>query len=186
VVTAADHDGAAPQQIIALTSPERAELVRRRNASECKALWQALDRVKDPEIPALSLWDLGVLQDIISAEDGVTVVITPTYSGCPAMEMMADEIRACLSAAGESAVHIETRLSPAWSTDWLDQQAREALRSYGIAPPAPTDKVSDLPVECPHCGSSNTATISEFGSTACKALYRCLACEEPFDYFKPI
>ncbi len=178
-------DGAAPQ-VIPLTSPERAQLVQRRNASPCTHLWQRLDQVKDPEIPVLSLWDLGVLQDVIETNDGVTVIITPTYSGCPAMDMMADEIRLCLAAAGVENVTIETRLSPAWTTDWLDQEAKQALRQYGIAPPARTNSAGQQTVICPHCGSHHTTTISEFGSTACKALYRCLACEEPFDYFKPL
>ena len=172
--------------VIPLLSAERAALVHRRNASPLQSLWQALDAVKDPEIPAVSLWDLGILQDILTTESGVTVVITPTYSGCPAMETIAEDIRTCLSAQGISKVNVQTRLSPAWSTDWLDQNARTALRAYGIAPPAPTGKASDTKVDCPHCGSKRTTLISEFGSTACKALYRCEDCSEPFDYFKPI
>jgi ring-1,2-phenylacetyl-CoA epoxidase subunit PaaD len=173
-------------EVIPLLSPERAELVRRRNASTLQSLWRALDSVKDPEIPAVSLWDLGILQDIVATDAGVTVVITPTYSGCPAMATMAEDIRTCLSAQGVNEVRVQTRLSPAWSTDWLDQQARSALLAYGIAPPAPTVKAADTKVGCPHCGSIHTTVISEFGSTACKALYRCLDCSEPFDYFKPI
>lgn len=177
------------QQIIPLVSPERARLVQRRNSSTCKALWHALDDVKDPEIPALSLWDLGVLQDIIAGEDGITVVITPTYSGCPALDMMADEICCRLSTADPREVSIVTRLSPTWSTDWLDHNAKQALHEYGIAPPlaaGPANQADKATVVCPQCGGTHTAAISEFGSTACKALYRCLACREPFDYFKPI
>jgi ring-1,2-phenylacetyl-CoA epoxidase subunit PaaD len=174
------------QQMIPLVSPERARLVQRRNSSTCKALWQALDDVKDPEIPVLSLWDLGVLQDIIAGKDDITVVITPTYSGCPALGMMADEIRSRLHGADSRDVNIDTRLSPAWSTDWLDHNARQALREYGIAPPAQVKQADRASIACPLCGSTHTVIISEFGSTACKALHRCLSCQEPFDYFKSI
>lgn len=172
--------------IIPLLSTERAALVRRRNASPLASLWQALDEVKDPEIPVLSLWDLGVLQDIVATDGGITVVITPTYTGCPAMDTMADDIVRCLQAQGVVEVRIETRLLPTWSTDWLDHHARAALREYGIAPPAPANGAAGSTVACPHCGSRQTNVVSEFGSTACKALYRCEACREPFDYFKPL
>jgi len=124
--------------VITLVSPERAALVQRRNASTVPELWQALDAVKDPEIPAVSLWDLGILQDVVATPTGVRVIITPTYSGCPAMAHMEQDIIDCLHRVGVTNVEVITRLAPAWSTDWLDQQARCALREYGIAPPAKT------------------------------------------------
>ncbi len=148
-----------------------------RRASADEPLWALLDSVMDPEVPALSLWELGVLQDIRRRPDGVVVVVTPTYSGCPAMHAMEEAVRQRLAEAGYNEVTIERRLSPAWTTDWMSNAARSALREYGIAPPGPTS--------CPQCGSAHTALISEFGSTACKALYRCEECGEPFDYFKP-
>ena len=146
------------------------------------AVWEILEQVKDPEIPALSVRELGVLRALHLDVDGWRVVITPTYSGCPAMQAIADEIRAVLEGAGCSPVQIETRLSPAWSTDWIDAEARERLREYGIAPPVDAD--AHGAIACPRCGSEQVYRISEFGSTACKALYRCGDCAEPFDYFK--
>lgn len=159
-------------------SAARAErlAVRRRAADD--SLWALLDSVKDPEVPVLSLWELGVLQDIYRDGETVVVVMTPTYSGCPAMHTMEEDVRACLAAAGHCNVAIIHRLSPAWTTDWLSPQARRQLHEYGIAPPGA--------ISCPQCGSTHVSLISEFGSTACKALYRCDACREPFDYFKPI
>lgn len=148
-----------------------------RRASADEPLWALLDSVMDPEVPALSLWELGVLQDVRRGPGGIVVVVTPTYSGCPAMHAMEEAVRQRLAEAGHSDVTIERRLSPAWSTDWMSSEARSALREYGIAPPDATN--------CPQCGSARTAPISEFGSTACKALYRCEDCGEPFDYFKP-
>lgn len=161
-----------------LVHAERAALVRRRRDSACAELWNALDAVKDPEIPVLSLYDLGVLRDIRRAADGVTVVLSPTYSGCPAMETMEADVRRQLLAAGVRQVVIERALSPPWTTDWMDARARLALKDYGIAPP---DTVC-----CPQCGSHDASVVSDFGSTACKALYRCNACLEPFDHFKPL
>ena len=147
-----------------------------------------LDEVRDPEIPILSIADLGVLRDVRWDHGQVTVVITPTYSGCPAMRTIEDDVRRVLAAAGYADVVVETRLAPAWTTDWLTPAAHAKLRSVGIAPPvaATTDKRALLgaDVACPRCASRRTERISEFGSTACKALYRCLACLEPFDYFK--
>lgn len=148
-----------------------------RRESPDESLWALLDSVMDPEVPALSLWELGVLQDVRRDATGIVVVVTPTYSGCPAMHAMEDALRERLAEAGHRNVTIERRLSPAWTTDWLSPSARVALRNYGIAPPGA--------LNCPQCGSTRAALISEFGSTACKALYRCEECGEPFDYFKP-
>lgn len=173
---------------ITLHSPERAELIRRRNNSTQPSIWDALDQVKDPEIPVLSLWDLGVLRDLIRTPSGITVVITPTYTGCPAIDTMTSEIKACLLKAGfqKEQIQVENRLTPIWSTDWMSTKARQALRDYGIAPPPERMATAAAePIHCPLCESNDTQTLSEFSSTACKALYRCRACGEPFDYFKP-
>lgn len=150
-----------------------------------------LDTVCDPEIPVLTIADLGILRDLRQQEDGtLEVVITPTYSGCPAMNAIEVNIRAALQEGGFDKVKITTVLSPAWTTDWLSADGRDKLRQYGIAPPAESsqDKKALLgerrALVCPHCGSANTEMISQFGSTACKALFRCLDCLEPFDYFK--
>ncbi|WP_027856922.1 1,2-phenylacetyl-CoA epoxidase subunit PaaD [Marinobacterium jannaschii] len=176
-------------QRIPLISQEQQQRIALRNQPDTTRLWQILDAVKDPEIPALSIWDLGVLQDIEVSNDGVLVIITPTYSGCPAMDTIADDIRAALAAAAISPVRVRTRLAPAWTTDWLSAKGREQLRSYGIAPPEQSgadELTPDSGISCPHCGSVQTRRISEFGSTACKALFRCNDCSEPFDYFKKI
>jgi ring-1,2-phenylacetyl-CoA epoxidase subunit PaaD len=157
--------------------------VAARRESPDESLWALLDAVMDPEVPALSLWELGVLQDVRRDADGVVVVVTPTYSGCPAMHAMEEAVRQRLFEAGYRDVTIERRLSPAWTTDWLSPSACNALRDYGIAPPGATKRAQRTC--CPQCGSARVAPISEFGSTACKALYRCEACGEPFDYFKP-
>ena len=141
---------------------------------EVEGLWRVLEGVADPEIPVVSLVDLG----IIRAVEADRVVITPTYTGCPATQVIEHDIRAALDAAGYGHVCIETALSPAWTTDWITQEGRRKLRAYGIAPP------TRAAVECPQCGSSETEEISRFGSTPCKALWRCRACAEPFDLFK--
>ena len=153
---------------------------------------QWLESVPDPEIPVLSVVDLGLIRETGWQGDCCVVVITPTYTGCPAMQMIADDIRNALQARGIEHVQIETRLSPAWTTDWLSEKGRAALKNYGIAPPAEQaidisgiTRQSTVVVPCPLCGSDHTRLISHFGSTACKALYRCLDCGEPFDYFKP-
>lgn len=155
-------------------------------------LWEILDQVMDPEIPVLSLVDLGVVREA-SIENGVpTVTITPTYSGCPAMKVMEEEIEAVLQGAGFESCKIETILSPAWSTDWITEKGRKELQDYGIAPPeqATSDKNAILghpkQVTCPRCKSRETKMLSQFGSTPCKALYQCNDCKEPFDYFKCI
>jgi len=148
----------------------------------------AVEAVPDPEIPTLTIADLGILRDLRLVGDEVEVVITPTYSGCPAMAMIAFEIEAALSRAGFERVRIITVLRPAWTTDWITDAAREKLRASGIAPPPPgagrRSLFGDPDPPCPHCGSSATEELSRFGSTACKSLWRCTACREPFDHFK--
>jgi ring-1,2-phenylacetyl-CoA epoxidase subunit PaaD len=149
-----------------------------------------LEEVYDPEVPVLSILDLGIVRDI-RTEDGLEIVITPTYSGCPAMDVIRTQIRLLLAEKGYTDVKITTVLSPAWTTEWMSQEGRDKLRAYGIAPPNPLQQVCQVrpfhreeAVQCPHCGSYHTSLISEFGSTACKSLYKCVDCREPFDYFK--
>jgi ring-1,2-phenylacetyl-CoA epoxidase subunit PaaD len=165
--------------VIPLAAPAQAERLARRRNSRDADLWNALDAVCDPEIPVLSLWDLGVLRDVRRDGDRVLVELTPTYSGCPAFEAMAHAVRDALGAIGHVDVRIVTRLAPAWTTDWLEPEARERLRGHGIAPPVSR-------VCCPNCGSDDTRLGSEFAATACLALYRCNACAEPFHHFKVI
>lgn len=158
-----------------------------------------LESIPDPEVPVLNVLDLGIVRDIRfktgtesgDARAGLEIDITPTYTGCPAMDAIRAAIRIALAGAGYSPVEIRTVLSPAWTTDWMRPEAREKLEAFGIAPPIP-GKRTDIPqlfkerqpITCPHCGSEHTVLLSQFGSTACKALYRCLDCREPFDYFK--
>ncbi len=161
--------------------------------------WTLLDSLTDPEIPVVTLRELGILRDVRAGDSGLEVVITPTYSGCPAMGQIEDDVKALLQAHGLQG-RVVTQLAPAWTTDWMTQAAKDKLRAYGIAPPhACTNNATGATsvvqfaarsvkpevVNCPQCGSANTTETSHFGSTACKALYRCLACMEPFDYFKP-
>ena len=157
------------------------------NTTEVARLFDLLSSVVDPEIPVLTLQDLGVLRDISIEGSEVKVIITPTYAGCPAMETMRADIESTLAAAGYERVNVQQTLSPAWSTDWMSQSGREMLRAYGIAPPMSTACGESLgQIECPQCNSTKVKRISEFGSTACKALYQCQDCREPFDYFKCI
>ena len=142
---------------------------------------QWLSKVKDPEIPVLSIADLGVLQSIEIADDTVHIGIIPTYSGCPAMHAIKDSIRETLNEHGIRSVNISLLKTPVWTTDLMSKKAMASLRLYGIAPPN-VDRTA--PIQCPQCSSKNTEQISQFGSTACKALYRCNDCLEPFDYFK--
>lgn len=150
--------------------------------------WDAAATVVDPEIPVLTIADLGVLREVTVTDDGVEVAITPTYSGCPAMNMIALEIELALAREGIPNARVRTVLSPAWTTDWMSEQGRRKLKDYGIAPPAAAGGRRALfgvqQVACPQCGSTDTEVLSEFGSTSCKALWRCKACREPFDYFK--
>lgn len=160
-----------------------------RNAVE-KLVWERLAHIPDPEIPVLSILELGVVRDVQWDGEGLKIIITPTYTGCPAMSLFAAEIRAVLHAQGIETVELETVFAPSWNTDWLSTEAKAKLKKYGIAPPvhSRTD-ASDLFVEgpavpCPRCDSEHTVLKSQFGSTACKSLYLCKDCLEPFEYFK--
>tara|TARA_R110002096_G_scaffold433579_2_gene652563 strand:- start:23847 stop:24398 length:552 start_codon:yes stop_codon:yes gene_type:complete len=163
-------------------------------SEEESKVWDLLADVLDPEVPALSVVDLGIIRKVTVDDAGfVTVAVTPTYTGCPATDMINAIIKAALHDGGYEDASIETVLSPAWTTDWISEDARSKLKEYGIAPPvgaAPTGKAALLGISpevlCPRCGSKSTERISEFGSTACKAMYRCEACLEPFEYFKCI
>ena len=150
--------------------------------------WDAVSRVVDPEIPVLTIADLGVLREVNLRDGHVEVAITPTYSGCPAMNMIALEIELALEREGFQSAKVRTVLSPAWTTDWMSEDGRGKLKAYGIAPPIGTSSRRALfgvqAVACPQCGSDDTELLSEFGSTSCKALWRCKSCREPFDYFK--
>lgn len=171
--------------LIPTLAAEEVERRQRRSNSPIPHLWSLLDAVKDPEIPVVSIWELGVLQDVKQYDsDRIVVTITPTYSGCPAIDVMSEEIVSTLQAAGFGNVEVVRQLTPAWSSHWILPKARDALLGLGIAPPEP--EVGDISVACPLCGSNDVASISEFGSTACKAHYQCRACAEPFDYFKAI
>jgi ring-1,2-phenylacetyl-CoA epoxidase subunit PaaD len=156
--------------------------------------WATLSQVLDPEVPVLSVVELGIVRKVRVDGGTVHVTVTPTYSGCPATEVIRDAIVSALLASGADEVSVQMQLAPAWTTDWIEPAAAEKLRRYGIAPP----HVSGAPLSaqplrfhprnlaCPRCGSTHTEQLSAFGSTACKALYRCLDCREPFEYFKPI
>ena len=154
-------------------------------------IWSILATVVDPEVPALTVLDLGIVRDVKANSDDIEIIITPTYTGCPAMDMIDMNIRLALAEQGYKQVKVTSVLSPAWTTDWMTEAGKEKLKQYGIAPPNPKQQVcSDQlfapneAVQCPHCNSFHTHRISEFGSTACKALYQCDDCKEPFDYFK--
>ena len=142
-------------------------------------IFEWLSGVADPEIPVLTIMDLGIVRDV-ECNGGVTVSLTPTYSGCPATEAIEASVVAALEERGVANVRTRRVLSPAWTTDWISEEGRRKLRVYGIAPPERRDR----PIACPRCDSSNTEVVSEFGSTACKAAYRCVDCLEPFEYFK--
>ena len=153
-------------------------------------IFKLLSEIPDPEIPVINIIELGILREVKFVDEVCIVVITPTYTGCPAMKVIEDDIRIKLKEIGIDKVKVELVLSPAWTTDWISDVAKEKLRAYGIAPPDHSSvdkkvllgKARDL--KCPLCGSIHTEMISQFGSTACKALFRCLDCKEPFDYFK--
>jgi ring-1,2-phenylacetyl-CoA epoxidase subunit PaaD len=153
--------------------------------------FEILETVKDPEVPVLSVVELGVVRDVQILGDSITVTVTPTYSGCPAMRVIEDDIRAALEAGGFREVVLKTVYAPAWTTDWMSEPAREKLRAYGIAPPHMVTAEQLVPlgrtvrtVDCPFCGSPNTSTASEFGATACKSLHVCHSCRQPFEHFK--
>jgi len=186
---------------MAATDEALAEAQSRPSIAE---LWLVLGTVPDPEIPVVSVVELGILRSVewdVAEPSTLIVVVTPTYSGCPATELIASSIREALAAAGVARVRLETQLFPAWTTDWIAAEARRKLREFGIAPPGGVRTLSattaidvagisplrssGVAVACPRCRSLRTRLLSQFGSTACKAQYRCLDCLEPFDYFKP-
>lgn len=157
--------------------------------------WEVLQTVLDPEVPALSVCDLGIVREVVAHADALEIVLTPTYSGCPATEVIERSVIDAIDAAGLGPARSSLRRAPAWTTDWISEDGRRKLREYGIAPPSgnatalqaqPIRVVPRQVVECPRCGSAKTERLSAFGSTACKSLYRCIACREPFEYFKPL
>lgn len=162
--------------------------------------WQVLDGVPDPEVPALSVRDLGIVRDVVDHGDAIEVVLTPTYSGCPATEVIERSVLDAIEADGLGPARATLRRAPAWTTDWISAEGRRKLADYGIAPPGPVASTAAdgaVPIRfigrraaeriaCPRCGSEHTERLSAFGSTACKSLYRCVACREPFEHFKPI
>lgn len=172
--------------------------------SAVERAWAALRNVPDPEVPALSVVDLGIVREVRPEGGGLHVVLTPTYSGCPATEVIEANIEKALTDAGFGAVGVQYRLAPAWTTDWISAEGRHKLHAYGIAPPGPAEPdaangathraatgavpihIRPRGIACPRCASADTERLSAFGSTACKALYRCRACREPFEHFKPI
>ena len=156
-------------------------------------VWSTLNEVLDPEVPVISIVELGIVRDVQIADDTVTVTITPTYSGCPAMNAIEQEIVKALKGRGVEGVELKVTYSPAWTTDWIGAEAREKLRAYGIAPPSPVDHSAPIgigrrrpAIRCPYCGSSETTLQSEFGPTACKSIHVCRSCRQPFEEFKPI
>ena len=175
-----------------------AHRLKKRKESGLESIWSLLDQVKDPEIPVLSLWDLGIISAIKKNQHQITVFLTPTYSGCPAIEVMKADILSTLNNSGYASVNVKTQLAPAWSSNWISPKGRERMREYGIAPPNRQyclskecdpkldEKESIISITCPHCKSLDTRQLSEFGSTACKALHQCNNCLETFDYFKSI
>ncbi len=143
-------------------------------------VWTWLEGVPDPEIPVISIVDLGVVRDVVCANESVTVTITPTYSGCPAMAVIAEDIKLALEKRGVVSVELVTKIAPPWTTDWLSEKGKARLEDYGIAPPRQTG----VPERCPNCHATTVTKVSQFGSTPCKAQWRCDDCLEPFDYFK--
>ncbi len=168
------------------------------SAARVQRAWDVLDTVLDPEVPAVSVRDLGIVRDVRLIGDALEVVLTPTYNGCPATEVIEHDVLAALEAAGLGPAHATLQRAPAWTTDWITERGRARLLAYGIAPPGPLPPGTEVPLRymprtaagpalaCPRCGSHETERLSAFGSTACKALYRCMACREPFEHFKPL
>ena len=165
--------------------------------SRVERAWEVLSTVLDPEVPAVSVRDLGIVRDVVEHDDGLEIVLTPTYSGCPATEVIEADVLAALDKAGLGPARVTLRRAPAWTTDWISAEGRAQMLACGIAPPSPTRADGAVPIRfigrprltplaCPRCGSFNTERLSAFGSTACKATWRCLACLEPFEHFKPI
>ena len=171
------------------------------HAERVAAAWQVLHTVLDPEVPAVSVCDLGIVRDVqLNGDNRLEIVLTPTYSGCPATEAIEQDVLAAIATAGLGAAHVTLRRAPAWTTDWISAEGRRKLTEYGIAPPGAVQVDGAVPIHfmgrsldgsgatiaCPRCSSKSTERLSAFGATACKALYRCLACREPFEHFKPI
>ncbi len=172
-------DLSAKEEPLSIVSPEFAARKAYRNNSPHQSIWNILDTVFDPELPGLTIWDLGILQDVKNEDNGWRIIVTPTYSGCPAVETINQDIKAALRKFGCEDVKVEVVLSPAWTTEMMSPAGKAHLRAINFAPPDKQDEVI-----CPTCASSNTKVISQFGSTACKALYQCVDCLEAFDYFK--
>ncbi|MDY0745930.1 1,2-phenylacetyl-CoA epoxidase subunit PaaD [Paucibacter sp. R3-3] len=158
-----------------------------------EAAWEVLRQIPDPEVPVITLDELGIVRDLRETAGGLEVVLTPTYSGCPATELIQDDVKAALARFGE--IEVTLQRAPAWTTDWISDEGRRKLKEYNIVPPGKVGGAQPLrlvhrnaitQLACPRCGSDHTEKLSAFGSTACKALYRCLACLEPFEYFKPL
>uniref|UniRef100_UPI00336554FF 1,2-phenylacetyl-CoA epoxidase subunit PaaD n=1 Tax=Variovorax jilinensis TaxID=3053513 RepID=UPI00336554FF len=155
-----------------------------------------LGTVLDPEVPALSVRDLGIVRDVVEQGEALEIVLTPTYSGCPATEVIEHDVLEAIARAGLGPASVRLQRAPAWTTDWISAEGRRKLKDYGIAPPGPAAPDGTVPIRffgrrvdavaCPRCGSSNTERLSAFGATACKAMYRCVSCREPFEHFKPI
>ena len=167
------------------------------HGSRTAAAWRVLATVLDPEVPAVSVCDLGIVRDVIDHDDVLEIVLTPTYSGCPATEVIEHDVLKAIDSAGLGPARATLRRAPAWTTDWISAEGRAKLLAYGIVPPGPAS-AAEVPIRffsraakpmalaCPRCGSPNTERLAAFGSTACKATWRCLACREPFEHFKPI
>jgi ring-1,2-phenylacetyl-CoA epoxidase subunit PaaD len=153
-------------------------------------IWKILEEVKDPEVPVLSVVDLGIVRSVKTSDEKIDIVITPTYSGCPAMDVINMDIRLKLIENGFRNITIQQQLSPAWTTDWMSEEGKKKLKAFGIAPPNPkqqfctSEMFQQEAVQCPRCNSWHTELISQFASTACKSMYRCLDCKEAFDHFK--
>jgi ring-1,2-phenylacetyl-CoA epoxidase subunit PaaD len=152
-------------------------------------VWEWLADVKDPEVPALSILDLGIVRNVATEDDKVNVTITPTYSGCPAMDVIAVSVRMALAGHGVKSVLVDMQLSPAWTTDWMTEDGKRKLKEYGIAPPnrkafASLGLFEEEGIVCPRCESEDTELVSRYGPTSCKALYKCNSCKEPFEHFK--
>jgi len=164
-------------------------------ATRVEQAWAVLDAVPDPEVPAISVRELGIVREVLDHGASLEVVLTPTYSGCPATEVIERSVCEAIDAAGLGPARVTMRRAPAWTTDWISADGKRKLREYGIAPPGPAaDGTAPIrivgrraeAVPCPRCGSAHTERLSAFGSTACKALWRCVACKEPFEHFKPL
>jgi len=185
--------------VVSIDEPRaEASTLRDARTARIERAWSVLAEVLDPEVPVVSVCDLGIVRDVDVDGDAIAVVLTPTYSGCPATEVIEAGVRTALDDAGLGPVTVRLQRSPAWTTDWISAEGRRKLRAYGIAPPGPADpgqgvamrfvpsRGAVLRLRCPRCNSEHTERLAAFGSTACKALHRCRACREPFEHFKPI